>query len=94
MSTENPTPIILAVYHDHLKAKQKDELKLKKLEVRIRILHTAERPDFLLIEKLVFDMDKVQNKLADTNHELELIEKKLNGGASLDNFLESAKESK
>jgi len=41
MSYDNPTPIILACYSDLLKARERTELALKKLELRIRILHTA-----------------------------------------------------
>jgi hypothetical protein len=88
---DNPTPIILAVYGDLLKAKERTLTALKKLEVRIRVLHTADNPDFILIEKLVIDMEKKQNALVDLNHELELFERKLNGGASLDKFLDTGK---
>ncbi len=91
MNHENPTPIILTVYNDLLKSKQKLELKIQKLEVRIRVLHTAEYSNFVLIEKLVLDMEKAENNLSDINHELDLFEKKLNGGASLDKFLETGK---
>lgn len=89
--SENPTPIILACYNDLLKARERTELALKKLEVRIRILHTAETEDFVLIEKLVLQMEKKEDNLVDINTELELFERKLNGGASLDKFLEAGK---
>lgn len=97
---ENPTPIILSCYNDLLKAKQKLELKIQKLElkiqkleVRIRVLNSTARngsmddKSFVLVKKLVIDLAKAHDTIEYINHELDLFERKLNGGASLDKFL-------
>lgn len=94
---ENPTPIILACYNDLLKAKQKLELKIQKLEVRIRVLNSTAQnssmddKSFILLEKCLVDLEKAHDASEYINHELDLFEKKLNGGASLDKFLETSK---
>lgn len=93
---ENPTPIILACYNDLLKAKQRLELKIQKLEVRIRVLNSTSRngsmdnKSFILLEKCVVELEKAHDASEYINHELDLFEKKLNGGASLDKFLETS----
>lgn len=92
---ENPTPIILSCYNDLLKAKQKLELKIQKLEVRIRVLNSTAKngsvmddKSFVLLEKLVVELEKAHDASEYIKHELDLFEKKLNGRASLDKFLE------
>jgi hypothetical protein len=93
---ENATPIILSCYNDLLKAKQKLELKIQKLEVGIRVLNSTARngsmddKSFVLLEKLVIDLAKAHDTIEYINHELDLFERKLNGGASLDKFLETS----
>lgn len=86
MSYETTTEVVLGVFHKLSKEKNRTYNKIAELTLQIRILdlHGGESE---LIEELENEKIKNEKKLQKAELQLKLLQKRRNGGASLDPFL-------
>ena len=86
MSYETPGEVLLGIYNKLLRQRDNNMRKLRELTLQIKLLG-PEYQDSRIYEKLEKDRVNTEDKLADVELQLSVINKKRNGGASLDPFL-------
>lgn len=86
MVYETTTEVMLGVYVKLQKQKDSAMKKMQELTFQIRLLELNDG-DIFLIRDLNKKKDSAKSKYNDAKEQLELIQKKRDGGASLDPFL-------
>lgn len=84
MTYANMAEVMVGVYTKHQKKRDNLKDKLAELKFRKDLLDNAGVMD----QQIDKDIDNTATKLANVELEIEIIEKKVNGGASLDRFRE------
>jgi len=87
MVYKNMAGVLVGVYQKL--QKKRDNLQSKKSELgfRLTLLEHSKYAGSPMCEDVEKELNKTECSLADVNAELELIEEKINGGASLDRFI-------
>lgn len=92
MSYETPLDVMLGLYGKLLKTRDNQINKLAEIELQLKLLeYDDDDVSFDLEEDLKKKKEEYQTKLKKTEKQLELLQKRRDGGASLDNFLDTGK---
>jgi hypothetical protein len=92
MSYETPLDVMLGLYGKLLKTRDKQVNTLAEIELQLKLLeYDSDDVSFELEEDLKKKRDEYKTKLKKTEKQLELLQRKRDGGASLDNFLDTGK---
>jgi hypothetical protein len=92
MSYETPLDVMLGLYGKLLKTRDNQINKLAEIELQLKLLeYDSDDISFDLEEDLKKKKEEYQTKLKKTEKQLELLQKRRDGGASLDNFLDTGK---
>ncbi|MBZ2166986.1 hypothetical protein [Methanobacterium spitsbergense] len=86
MSYETPLEVMLGIFNKLKKQRDTQEKKILELTLQIKYLQPCDSED-PLYKKLKKDLEKAEDTLADAERMLNSIQKRKDGGASLDQFL-------
>ena len=81
----------LSMFDKLTRQKESSENKVKELNFEIELLKKSGESEFEYLEKLFNRKSGFSEKLRNTNAALDQLERDMNGGASLDSFLEEGK---
>jgi peptidoglycan hydrolase CwlO-like protein len=87
MGYENKTAIIVGTFTKLSKKKDNLEKKLQELNLQVETLQQTEG-DMLIVIDIIKAIDKTNEDLYIVNTKVDAIQQRINGGASLDGFLE------